>query len=201
VSLPSVVLGFTVLLTLGALFLTSAQVGPGFLLYLAMLGPTAAWLIPGHVAIALPFGLFGGTLLAGAGPRSADRVQPREVIGLTFVLALVSLYIVGWLMPSGFQATGAATARFVNKPGSDRVVPVKPASLELPQLLSERADPAMSAELGRRVQLPLACLVLGLIGAGIIAAPFTWSNRTAVIVTLVLFIFQVRRWLEAWWAP
>ena len=184
---------------MAAFFLTSTLAGPGFLIYIAMLGPTAAWLLPGHLALAMPFGLFGGALIAGAGPRTND--QPRDVVYLTCVLAILCLYAVGWLMPAGFRATGEATDRFQSKAASERVAPVTPASFEPPRLIAERSDPAVRAELIRRLHPPGACLFLGLLAAGLVASPFTWRASTAAIVTIALFLFQVRRWLEAWSGP
>lgn len=194
----SSVLGLTTLLTVAAFFITSSLAGSGFLLYVAMLGPAALWLLPAHVALALPFGLFGGALLAGAGARTSDRAQAKEVIVLTIALTCLSLYLVGWLMPAAAHATGTAVARYQGSTAAGQAEAGRPSTYELPRLLAGRADPEAGAELRRRLQPVAACLFLGLLAAGLVASPLTWRTRTAVIATVLLFILQVRRWLEAW---
>ena len=106
-TLSSAVIAVTAVLTLATLFVTAAMAGPGFLLYLAMLGGAAAWLLPALVAQALPCGLFGGAMVAAAGPRSERRAGARAIVAATGLATLLSLGTVSWLTPHAYHATAA----------------------------------------------------------------------------------------------
>ena len=184
------ILGLTAIMTGAALFVTAAQIGPGFLLYLAMLGEHAVWLLPVHVAVVLPAALFGAALLAASGPGTDDlRTQPSDVIAVTIVASLLSLYLVGWMMPAGYHATNQAVARHTTAP-VERSSP-RPAGLELPQLWHTES-PELRAELVQRLRLTIACVIFGGLAAALIASPLTWSYQTALGGTAVAFIWQMR---------
>jgi hypothetical protein len=186
--LGSSTFALTAILTGAALFVTAAQAGPGFLLYVAMLGDAAAALLPVHVAIALPAGVFGGALLAGSGPREQEgRVQPTDVITLTLVATLLSAWLVGWAMPAGYQATEQASARYVDSPAFQQ--PLRPAALNLFELLADDSA-AARAELFKRLGHVAACLLLGALAAALVASPLSWSHQAALGGTAVALIWR-----------
>jgi hypothetical protein len=187
--LASSTLALTAILTGAALVVTMAQAGPGFLLYVAMLGEAAAALLPVHVAIALPAGVFGGALLAGSGPREqAERVQPAEVVMLTLVATLLSAWLVGWGMPAGYQATEWASARYVDAPAVEQAT-LRPAALNLSELLADESA-AARAEIFNRLGHVAACLLLGALAAALVASPLSWSHHVALGGTAVAFIWR-----------
>lgn len=192
----------TAVLTSATFLVALFMAGPGFLLYLAMLGGAAAWLLPGLVAQALPCGLFGGTLVAAAGPASEERVRPAAVVGATCLLTVAALALVGWLAPQGYQATAAATARYRTGPstasrdGATARPPQSPAALELPALMADASDGARG-ELWRRLLPVVATFVLGVVAAGVVGSGARWSTRTALVATAVVFAIQMSDWIKS----
>ena len=149
-------MALTAVFTALALLVTASHVGSGFLLYLAMLGGAAVWLLPVHVGLALPAAVFGATMLAASGPRAlADRPVARDVVVLTCFLTLLCVYLVGWVMPAGHAGTGARVARYQNAP-VERPEAEPPAALQLPHLLADGSE-AARAELYRRLWPVAAC--------------------------------------------
>lgn len=188
-------LGVTLLLTFGAFLVFSAQLGPGALLYVAILGPQAVWLLPGLLAQTLAPGLLGGALLAGATAESEMRPTSRDISKATVVLTLLTLYLVGWLAPMAFERTGAAVDRFRDRPAVEagRTAPLPPVALPLPALVQERSEPART-ELWRRLQLVAICALFGVVAAGVIGSGVRLNTATAIGATAVAFIWQMHRW-------
>lgn len=168
-------LALTVALSAAAFMVTIFHLGAGFLLYLAAPGDAAIWLLPVHVATALPAALFGGALLAASGPRTSDgRPAPQEIATLVLLVTVASVMLVGWVMPAGYRASSAAMDRFQER----RVegLAEAPASFDLDRLL---ADPSAAAreELQARVRVIAPCLVLGLIAWLLVASPLSCRWR------------------------
>lgn len=192
----------TAILTSATFLVALFMAGPGFLLYLAMLGGAAAWLLPGLVAQALPCGLLGGTLVAAANPSSEERLRPAGVVGATCLLTVAALGLVGWLTPQGYQASAAATARYRTGPSSATRAEAtarpsqSPAALELPALMADTSDGAR-AELWRRLLPVAATFVLGVIAAGVVGSGARWTTRTAVVATGVVFAIQMSYWITS----
>lgn len=183
-------LALTAAATVGALFATATQVGPGFVLYAAMLGDAIAWLLPVHVAVALPAGVFGGALLAGSGPRDAEaRARPMEILRLTLVATLASAWLVGWMMPAAYEATAVRTDRYIDA-GVKRPETPPPAALTLSELLADGSAEAV-AEVVRRLRLTAPCLILGLVAAALVASPLAWTPGSALGGAAVAFLWQV----------
>lgn len=184
----------TLALTALAVLMTAARTGPGFVLYAAMLGSSAVWILPVHVVTVLPAGLIGGVLLAGSGPRtSLERPDVRQVAAVTLVATVTSLYLAGWGMPAAYAATAAASARYV-QPAVEAPAAVKPAAMNLPQLAAGSA--AARAELMRRVWPVILCLVSGVAAAALVASPLAWSYRTALGGTAVAFLATATHLLQ-----
>ena len=190
--LPTI-LAFTALLSVGALAVSMFHLGAGSLLVLAALGEHAVWLLPLHVAIALPAALFGGALFASAGPRTADRPTVSELAGTILIVTITSTYLVGWLMPEGYRASRKSMARFQHQPVEHGNEP--PAALDLPRLLQNRS-PAARENLRVRIRLVAPCILLGALAIVAIASPLTWSAQVALAATLIVFIWQARYLLE-----
>ena len=188
-----ITVALTALLSIGALVVSTFHLGAGFLLVLAALGENAIWLLPLHVAIVLPAALFGGALLASAGPRTPDRPGILEMAGMTLVVTMTSTYLVGWLMPEGYRASRTAMARF-----QDQAVEranESPAALDLPRLLQD-SSPAARQNLRVRIRLVAPCILLGAVAMMATASPLTWSTHVAFGATLVVFIWKVRYLIE-----
>ena len=182
--------GLTFALTGLAFMVTVLRFGAGFLIILAALGEQAVWLLPVHVVFALPAALCGGVLLTAAGPRaSMDRPQAREVLTLAVIVSMVCVLLVGWTMPAANRASGASLARFQNT-AVERPTE-SPASYDLPQLLTDRS-PAAREHLRTRALLIAPCVVLGAIVTLLVASPFSWSTRTAIFGTVIVFVGQMR---------
>jgi hypothetical protein len=183
----------TLAFTIAAFFVMAFKLGAGFFLYLAALGPAAAWLVPGLVAQAMPAGLLGGTLMAAAGPRGeAYHVRAGEVLGFACAATLLSLYLVGWLAPEGFRATSDAMRPFQQNAVERPAAP--PAALDMLDLVAERSEPAR-VELRRRLTLVISCAAAGIIAAAMVASRLVWSIRTALGVAAAAFIWQMQRWV------
>lgn len=193
---PSALLVVTAVLTFGAFLAMGAELGPGLLLYVAMLGGTAGWLLPGLVAQALPLGLFGGALLTAASRPASDRLAPATVLGATVVVSALCLGLTGWLMPEGYRATAAAAARFTGQPAEQARAAPPPSALDLPALVAAPTS-AARAELRRRL-LPVAgCGVAGLVAGALLALGLRLRITHAMIVTLALFITQMVLWIRS----
>lgn len=195
-ALSSAVIAVTAVLTLATLFVTAAMAGPGFLLYLAMLGGAAAWLLPALVAQALPCGLFGGAMVAAAGPRPERRAGARAIVAATGLATLLLLGTVGWLTPHANQATAARSDRFRGPASAQRPAPPAPSALELPALASEPSE-AARVELRRRLQPVGLVFILGLIASGFAASRLVWSTRAALALTAILFAIQTSYWVKS----
>jgi hypothetical protein len=197
VTLLSATVGVTLLLTVAAFFVSFAELGPGALLLLAMLGPDAAWLLPGMLARTMAPGLLGGALLSAATAETAMRPAARDVLGATFVLTCVTLYFVGWLAPAAVERAGARVSRFVDAPAveASRPVTVSPAAQPLPELVQDSSGPARS-ELWRRLRLVATCAVFGLLAAAVAGSGVRVSTAAAVGVTAVAFIWQMQGFVD-----
>lgn len=187
--LASTTFGLTIVLTGLALMVTAVHLGSDLVWLLALLGGAAAAVLPVHIAVALPAALFGGALLAGSGERSREmRTQPGDIMAFTIVVALFSLYLVGWAMPAAYHASAEATSRYVKQ---ERSGPASPAARELPDLLRDGSTEAQR-ELWQRLRLTIACIVFGALAAALVASPLSWSAQTALGATAVAFIWQTR---------
>lgn len=195
--LSSAVLAVTAALTMVTFAIASAMAGPGFVLYLAMLGGAAAWLLPALVAQSLPCGILGGTLVAGAGSPSEHRPAAGAVVASTCLVTVMSLGLVGWLMPQGYQQTAARSNRFVNAKATARETAPVPSALELPQLMGYRSDGGR-AELARRLQPVGLVFLLGLVAAGLVASQLAWTTTTALAATAVVYAMQMIYWVKSW---
>ena len=195
-ALPSAVIAMTFALTLVAFFITAAMAGPGFLLYLAMLGGAAAWLLPALVAQALPLGLFGGAMVAAAGPRSDRRVTARAIVAATGLATLLLLGTVGWLTPHAYHATAARSERYRSPASAARPAPPAPSALELPDLAVDPSEAART-ELRRRLQPVGLVFILGLAAAGFAASTLHWTARAALALTAILFAIQMSYWVKS----
>jgi hypothetical protein len=183
-------LAVTAVATVAALFVTATHVGPGFVLYAAMLGDAIGWLLPVHVAVALPAGVFGGALLAGSGRRDAEgRARPADILTLTLVATLASAWLVGWMMPAAYEATAARSDRYIDA-GTKRPETPPPAALTLSELLADGSAEAR-AEVGSRLRLTAPCLILGLVAAALVASPLAWAPRSALGGAAVAFLWQI----------
>jgi hypothetical protein len=197
VTLLSATLGVTLLLTVAAFFVFAAQLGPGALLLLAMIGPDAGWLLPGVLAQTMAPGLLGGALLSAATAETGMRPTARDVLGATFLLTCVTLYFVGWLAPMAVERAGARVSRFVNAPAveASRPAMVAPAAKPLSELVQDSSEPARS-DLWRRLRLVATCAVFGLIAAAVVGSGVQVNTATAVGVTAVAFIWQMQGFVD-----
>ena len=187
--------------TFMALVFTS---GPGLLLYLAMLGDAAVWLLPGLLVQALPLGLFGGVLLAADRPRAEDAIRPRNILGLALLLTMVTLGLTGWIIPEGYRATAAIGDRFTTSAtverrtepsAAARNATTPAAALDLPQLL-KNPSPETNAHLLRRLRPVVGCMLAGAAAAGLVAVG--WRPRSSRVIALTTAMFFVQMFL---WKP
>jgi hypothetical protein len=192
-SLLSATSSLTASLTVFATFVLASQIGPGFFIYLAMLGPTALWLLPGLLAQTIPAGVAGGILLAGANTEADRRPSARDAGKLTIVLAAATLYFVGWGVPEAYARTGAAADRITNPKAVEATLakPPTPARMPLPELMADRSD-AARAEMWTRLQAVARTLIFGLLAALLLATPLRWNVASALGVTALIFLWQIR---------
>ena len=184
----------TAVFTAGALLTTAFRLGTGFPLYLAILGVDAIWLLPVHIVLALPAGLLGGIVFAAGGTAKADEsVDVRGAVRVTVLATMVSLLLIGWMMPWAHRATAAAIDRVRGMPVESTGEPLPPAALELPALLAASSD-AARAELSWRLAPVAACLALGTVGVLLMAVPWTWTRRGALVVATLVFVGLMRVW-------
>ncbi len=190
--LPSAILLASAVLTFGAFLTLSAKAGPGLLLYVAMLGGSAVWLLPGLLAQALPLGLFGGTLVAAASRPTNDRIAPAQLLMPTVLIVGLCLGLTGWMVPEGYRVTAAAAARFTG--GTESASDSLPApALDLPSLVAA-GTPAARSELGRRLLPVTGCALAGLVAAVLLAVGIRLPIRAVVVLTLALFVAQMTLW-------
>lgn len=182
-----VTIGLTALSVVGLVF----SLGPGFLVYLAALGSTAFWLLPGVLAQTLPVGLIGGALLAGV-PGADQRPTVSDAVPVAVLGMLLSAYCVGWGVPEAYVETGAAADRVTGQRAaltpSQRVH-----RLDLPALLGDTA-PEARPELQSRVRLFLRAVAAGLVAIGLVASRLRWGRGLAWGVIAVAFVLTVRSW-------
>jgi hypothetical protein len=191
-SLLSATSGLTAVLTVLATFVLASGVGAGFLIYLAMLGPSALWLLPGLLAQTIPAGVAGGILMAGANTEADRRPSPRDAAILTIVLAAATLYFVGWAVPDAYERTGAVADRFTKSRAVEatQAKPVSAARMPLPELLAD-SSAAARAEMWTRLQAVARTLIFGLAAAFLLVTPLRWNVGSALVVTAVLFLWQM----------
>ena len=163
------------------------------LLLLAILGPTAVWLLPAFVVVALPAGAFGGVMLthadraAGFGP---DEDANRKAMQLAVIAMLLSVLIVGWIVPTAYEPTEAAFSRYQN--GATAAPEIRPARLTLDTLLVEiNSVPGAKQELLRRAGWMVLSLLLPLFAAGLGVVKRSWTFSQSVAATAAAFVFVV----------
>jgi hypothetical protein len=182
-----VTLGLTALSVVGLVF----SLGPGFLVYLAALGSTAFWLLPGVLAQTVPVGLLGGALLAGV--RGGDqRPTVSDAVPVAILGMLLSAYCVGWGVPEAYVETGAAADRATGQRAT-LTPPQRVRRLELPALLRDTA-PEARPELQSRTRLFLRAVAGGLVAIGLVASRLRWGRGLAWGVIAVAFVLTVRSW-------
>jgi hypothetical protein len=183
----------TALFTLIAFAAAVMTLGRGGLLFLAILGPAAVWLLPAVVIVVLPAGAFGGVMLTyadRAGGYDPDEEFNREAIRLAVLAMLMSALIVGWLVPITNQSTEAAFSRF--QTGAPAALESTPAKLTLDALLAGmNSVPGARQELVRRSTWVVLSLLLPLLAAGLGVMKRRWTYRQSLAATLAVFVIFV----------
>jgi hypothetical protein len=167
--------------------------GSGSLLFLAILGPTAVWLLPAFVVVALPAGAFGGVMLTHAdrsGEFGPDEDANREAMQLAVLAMLLSAVIVGWLVPMANQPTEAAFAPYWS--GEPPALEITPATLSLDALVVGISSvPGARQELLRRAGWVLPSFLLPLLAAGLGVVKRQWTYRQSVAATVAVFALTI----------
>lgn len=177
----------TVVFTIVAPVVSAFRLGP---LFLALFGPFVLWLVPAHLVVALPASGFGAVLITcveSTDPYESGEDLRADSIRLIVLTTLVSLLVVGWLVPWANQASGAAFSRYVDRPVEE---PARtPGQLTLDELLVPAVtDSAARAELLQRAVWPAAAFVLPLFATLLYAVYPRWTYRAAVGTTVAVFV-------------
>jgi hypothetical protein len=191
-SLPMLTVGITLgLSVLSAIGLTFS-LGPGFLLYLAALGGTALWLLPGLLAQTIPVGLLGGALVSGGQGEPDQRPTMSDAVSVAILGVLLSTYCVGWGVPEAYLETSSAAERVT----SQRAVLTEAQRvrrLDLPALLRD-ATPDAQRELWSRLRLILRAVAAGALAVVLVALPLRVNRSVAWGVVAVAFVLTVSSW-------
>jgi hypothetical protein len=102
----------TLVLTAAGVALVLVKLGPGGLIYLAALGGSAVWLLPGPLAVATPAGAFGRRPAHASRQRRVREDSTGATVRVAVLALLVSALTVGWLVPLAYLETGRKLSRF-----------------------------------------------------------------------------------------
>jgi hypothetical protein len=183
-------IAITALLSVAAALQAVLAMGSNGLLFLAIVGPAAVFLLPPFIVLALPAGAFGGILFTHADRATVDEPDEhahRDAVRLAVLATIVSTVMVGWLVPQAGQPIEAAFSRFQDN-SAQVAAAVSPARLSLDELvLAIGSVPGAGQELLRRVAWIAASLLMPLFATLLVAVKRRWTYGAAAAATLAVF--------------
>jgi hypothetical protein len=189
-----VTLVLTIVLAVVWLVGTMFWLGNGGILFLAILGGAIIWILPGLFTVALPAGAFGGVLLTQAehpANDDPDEDPRREIVRLALFTLVVSMLLVGWILPMGFGDMSGQFDRYRDGAQAEQGE-VRPGSLPLDELLLQAGSvPEARQELLRRAARILPSFFMPLFAGVLVMVRPRWTYKTAVGATLAVFAVSV----------